>query len=104
MPACEILDTDTAFIVTPDVPGLRKDDIELELKDHHLHVAGNRKRRELGEKDRVLRQERRFGKFRRAFALPDGIDEQQVSARFSDGVLEIVLPKAAVAGRKITVN
>jgi HSP20 family protein len=104
LPACEIIDSPEAFTVTLDVPGFKREDIELELKDRHLHIVGTRKAPELGERARLLRQERRFGKFHRAFALPDGIDEQHVTARFTDGVLSITLPKTAIVGRKIVVS
>ncbi len=104
LPACEIVDGEKAFVVTLDVPGFQKENIELELKDRHLHVWGQRVARERTEPERVLRQERRFGKFHRTFALPEGIDEEQVTARFLEGVLEITLPKMAVVGRKIVVN
>jgi HSP20 family protein len=104
LPACEIVDSDTSFFVSMDVPGLKRKDIELELRDHHLFVTGNRKAPERSEKQKVLRQERRFGKFSRAYSLPDGIDEQNVTASFSEGVLEIKLPKLAVVGRKISIN
>ncbi len=104
LPACEIVDSDTSFTVSMDVPGLKKEDLELELKDHHLFVTGTRKVPARAEKEKVLRQERRFGKFNRAFSLPDGIDEQNVTATFSEGVLEIKLPKLAVVGRKISIN
>ncbi|MBY0516977.1 MAG: Hsp20/alpha crystallin family protein [Bacteriovoracaceae bacterium] len=104
LPACEIVDSDTSFTVSLDVPGLKKEDLELELKDHHLFITGTRKAPERNEKEKVLRQERRFGKFNRTFSLPDGIDEQNVTANFNDGVLEIKLPKLAVVGRKIAIN
>jgi len=104
LPACEIVDGPEAFTVILDVPGFKNEDIELELKDRHLHIVGTRGARTLGERDRLLRQERRFGKFHRVFALPDGIDEQNVTARNANGVLEITLPKSAVVGRKIVVN
>lgn len=104
MPACEIVDGEKAFTVTLDIPEFRREDIELELKDRHLYITGERKKADRTETDRVLRQERRFGRFTRAFSLPDGIDEQNVSAKFTDGVLEVTLPKTAVVGRKIVVS
>ncbi len=104
LPACEILDTENAYVVALDIPGFKKEDIELELKDRHLHISGTRSSRERSQKDKVLKQERRFGKFHRAFALPEGIDEQNVSAKFTDGVLEVTLPKVEVTSKKIVVN
>jgi len=102
--ACEIVDSVGALTLALDVPGFRKEDIELEIKERHLHVSGTRSTRTRDEKDKVLRQERRFGKFHRAFALPDGIDEQGITAKFSDGVLDITIPKTEVVSRKILVN
>ena len=69
-----------------------------------MHVSGTREANTWGEKDKVLRQERRFGKFHRAFSLPEGINEQAVSAKFTDGVLEITIPKTEVVTRKISIN
>lgn len=102
--ACEIVDSVGALSVSLDVPGFRKEDIELEVKDRHLHVTGTRTFKARDEKDKVLRQERRFGKFHRAFSLPEGIDEQNITAKFTDGVLEITIPKTEVVTRKILVN
>jgi HSP20 family protein len=102
--ACEIVDSVGALTLSLDVPGFRKEDIELEVKERHLHISGTRTPKARDEKDKVLRQERRFGKFHRAFALPDGIDDQNIAARFTDGVLEITIPKTEVVTRKILVN
>jgi HSP20 family protein len=103
-PPCEIVDSPQHYSVALDIPGFRKEDIEIELKDHHLIVSGTRTAKAREETDKVLRQERRYGQFQRIFSLPDGIREEAVSAQFTDGVLEIVLPKAEVAGRKIVIN
>lgn len=102
--ACEIVDSVSALTLSLDVPGFRKEDIELEVKERQLHVSGTRTPKTRDEKEKVLRQERRFGKFHRAFAFPDGIDEQNIAARFTDGVLEITIPKTEVVTRKILVN
>jgi HSP20 family protein len=104
VPACEIVDSVGALTLSLDVPGFRKEDIELEVKDRHLHITGTRTYKARNEKDKVLRQERRFGRFHRAFALPDGIDDQNISAKFTDGVLDITVPKTEVVTRKILVN
>lgn len=104
VPACEIVDSVGALTLSLDVPGFRKEDIELEVKDRHLHISGTRAYQTRDEKDKVLRQERRFGRFHRAFALPDGIDEQGITAKFTDGVLDITVPKTEVVTRKILVN
>lgn len=102
-PACEILDTAKAYRVALDVPGLKKEDIEIELKDRELRVAGVRKSEEYAETDKMLKQERRYGRFQRIFSLPDGIDESSVTAQFEHGVLTITLPKSNVTGRKVVI-
>ena len=103
-PVCEIIDGVDQFVVALDIPGFKKENIEIELKERHLHVSGTRESNTWGEKDKVLRQERRFGKFHRTFSLPEGINEQAVSAKFIDGVLEITIPKVEVVSRKISIK
>ena len=92
-PACEILDQEKFYSIGLDIPGLAKEDIELEVKDNKLHVSGERKMKDQGEKDSVLRSERRYGKFSRVFTLPQNINADAIEARFENGVLEILLPK-----------
>ena len=103
-PACEIVDGEKNFTVSIDVPGFKKEDIEIELKDRHLIVSGTRHAKSREESDKVLRQERRFGRFERVFSLPEGINNQEIRASFQDGVLEVLLPKTEVVGRKIVIN
>lgn len=102
-PACEILDGAKAYRVALDVPGLKKEDIEIELKDRELRVSGVRQSAAFEETDKMLKQERRYGRFQRVFSLPDGIDESGVSAQFEHGVLTITLPKTSVTGRKVVI-
>ena len=81
----------------------KKEDIEIELKDRHLLVTGTRYAIVRPESEKVMRQERRFGQFQRVFSLPEAISEQNISAKFEDGVLEITIPKMEVASRKIRI-
>lgn len=76
-----------------DLPGLRKDDIEVTFQDGVLTVRGERKTEQKEEKDgKVVRQERYVGTFERTLRLPEKIDATKVTARFEDGVLELTLP------------
>jgi HSP20 family protein len=100
---CEISETDEVFTVRLDIPGVRKEDVSIELKDRQLHVTGKREKRQLAEGEKWIRQENRFGQFQRSFALPQGIDESRVRAQFVDGVLSIELPKSATLGRRIEI-
>jgi len=92
-PACEILDEEKNFTISLDIPGLRKDEIEIEVKDNHLHVTGERKAQEGQTRENVLRSERRYGKFSRVFSLPQNVNAEAIEARFENGVLDIRLPK-----------
>ena len=92
-PACEILDEEKFYSISMDVPGLRKDDIDLEVKDNRLVVTGERRFEGTVNKDNVLRSERRYGKFSRVFSLPQNVNSDAIEARFENGVLQIALPK-----------
>lgn len=92
-PACEITDAEKSYMISMDIPGLSKEDLEIEIKDDHLYVKGERKAQARGEKENILKSERRYGKFSRAFTLPQNVNADSIEARFENGVLEIVLPK-----------
>lgn len=106
MPPVDIFETDDAFIVTADLPGLTKDDLEIDLENNLLTVSGER-RFEKGTEDsgtKFRRVERAYGSFRRSFNLPSSVDAGKVEATFKDGVLTLNLPKAELAkARKIAV-
>jgi HSP20 family protein len=90
-PQCEIIDEEKSYSISLDIPGLSKEDIELEVKDNHLFISGERKTTNSG-KD-VLRSEKKYGKFSRIFALPKNVNTDGIEARFANGVLEVILPK-----------
>lgn len=92
-PACEIIDGEKSYAISLDVPGLRKEDIDIEVKDNHLHISGERKAETKTDKNNVLRTERRYGKFSRVFSLPKNVNSDAIAARFDNGVLELTLPK-----------
>ena len=99
-PQCEILDSEKSYGVSLDVPGLKKEDIEIEVKDNHLYVTGERKLETRTEKNNVLRNERRYGKFSRVFTLPPNVNADHIEARFEHGVLDIHIPKEEKAQAK----
>jgi HSP20 family protein len=92
-PACEILDEEKFYSIGLDIPGLRQEDLDIEVKDNHLHISGERKVSTKTNKDNILRSERRYGKFSRVFSLPKNINADSIEARFENGVLEVILPK-----------
>lgn len=105
LPAVDIFEEDGAFVVTADLPGLKKDDIDVSIEDNVLTVSGERNFEKSEGEGTFRRVERSYGTFRRSFTLPRGVDAAKVQASFEDGVLTLSLPKTEVAkSRKITVS
>ena len=100
------MERDNEFVVKAEMPGMKKDDIEVSLENGVLTITAETKSEtEEKEGDRVIRQERRYGKFLRSLRLGKEIDEKKVQASYKDGILELVLPKAEeVKPKKIAVN
>jgi HSP20 family protein len=96
-PAVDVAEDDKAYHITAELPGLGEKDIEVNLSGDMLTISGE-KRDEREEKDKSYHfSERRYGSFRRSFALPQGVDRDKVEARFKNGVLSLTLPKTADA-------
>ena len=105
MPPVDIYETEDAFTATADLPGLKKDDIDISLEDNTLTVSGERTWGSDDENGTFRRVERAHGKFSRSFSLPSGIDVTKLDASFKDGVLTLTMPKSEMAKvRKITVS
>ena len=90
-PAFDISETETAYVLRGDIPGVPQKDIEVRVEDGVLTVRGERKRQDASV--RYSRNERRYGKFVRRFRLGDTVDTERVKASYVDGVLELPLPK-----------
>ena len=88
-PAYEVNDRGEHYMLSFDLPGLSKDDVSLEIKKDKLHVSGERKS-EFKEGDY---SEKRYGRFERIIALPEGVSDKDLEARFENGVLFIAIPK-----------
>jgi HSP20 family protein len=93
VPAMDLVETEDALVVHADLPGLERDDVTIEIKDGVLNVSGERKSEHTENTDGYYRVERGFGGFSRSLALPKGVDADQVTAEFDNGVLEIRIPK-----------
>lgn len=97
-PACEITESDDHFLMSIDLPGMKKDDIKVEVLDNVLTVSGERKREFASDKnEKVQRFEKSYGFFKRSFTLPTSIEVGKVEAHYEDGVLELYLPKTQAA-------
>ena len=100
VPAVNVAETDVAFEVTLELPGMKPEDVTVEVRGDELRVAGEKKE-ETEEKGKTMhRIERTFGRFERVLPLPAGVRDGEVEAAFNDGVLKIVLPKAPEAKRR----
>ena len=97
LPAIEMTETDKAYKVTVEVPGIDAADIEVNVENDTLVVSGEKKEeREEKERD-FYRSERSYGAFERRIALPPGADADKIKAKAKNGVLAITLPKSAEA-------
>ena len=95
-PAVDVRESEEEIVVYADLPGVDKEDIQLEVKDHTLVLTGKRKQLSNAEEG-WLRREAPYGQFFRAFSLSADVKANQVTANFKSGVLEIHLPKAEEA-------
>ena len=97
----EVAEKNGTYLVTAELPGVKKEDINVTVDGAQVTLAAEVKReKEATENDRLLHTERSFGKVTRTFTLPQELDEAKVEAKFRDGILELALPKKAAAQRK----
>jgi HSP20 family protein len=102
----DVKETGEAYTVDAEIPGVKKDDIQVSIDGNEVAISAQLKS-EIEEKDgeKWLRAERLHGRFERRFALPQEIDDGKASARFTDGVLSLTLPKKqAAAARKVEIS
>jgi HSP20 family protein len=102
----DVTRTDDTYAVKAEMPGVKKDDIQVAIDGNQVTVSGEvRKESEQKKGEEVIRSERYHGKVSRTFALPQEVDEAKVTAKYADGVLNLTLPvKAKAAGRRIAVS
>ncbi|MBI3574535.1 MAG: Hsp20/alpha crystallin family protein [Gammaproteobacteria bacterium] len=106
VPAMDIREREDEYVVRTDMPGVKKEDIQITLENGVLTIAAEtRSEKETKEGGHVLRQERRYGKYVRSLRMGTQVDGDRLKASYKDGVLELVLPKAEAAKpKKITVD
>jgi len=109
VPTVDVVETDDALVLTAELPGLDKDDVDIELEGNVLTLRGEKtdEIEKEGEKaDRRMRiWERRYGEFSRSFTLPNTINADGIQAEFAKGVLTVHLPKTVEAqGRRIAIT
>lgn len=104
MPSVDIYETKDAICVRAEIPGVEKGAVNVEVRDGVLTLRGERKFEKEIKEENYHRIERSYGTFHRSFSLPSSVDEEKVTARMNDGVLEVDLPKKEQAKpRQITI-
>jgi HSP20 family protein len=95
IPNLDVFEKDNRLIARVDLPGMKREDIKVEVNEGYLAISGERKKEVEEKKENLYRCEREYGTFHRAFALPEGTRADAVKATFENGVLEVSVPLAA---------
>ena len=107
MPAVDVTETETEFLLSADMPGLDKKDVSIDIHDGVITIKGESAIDYEKSTDDYRIRERQLGSFNRSFRLPDNVNEVKVAAKFKNGVLMITLPKAKEVlpeGRRIKIS
>ncbi|HHN64489.1 MAG TPA: Hsp20/alpha crystallin family protein [Nitrospirae bacterium] len=99
-PSVDIFEEGDDVVVKAELPGMKKDDIDVTLSDDTITISGEKKREEKVEKKNYYRYERSFGSFSRSFRLPVDVQADKAKATFKDGILEIRIPKTEEAKKR----
>ena len=94
-PVVDLFEKDDHFVIKAELPGVKKDDIKIDLKDRILTLSGERSYDNEAKEENYYRKERIYGKFQREFTLPADVDAEKIQAEYKDGVLSIEVPKPA---------
>lgn len=100
VPRVDVFEKNGDLVVKAELPGVKKDDIHVEMDEGDLVIRGERSAESEVKEDDYYRMERSYGSFLRRLALPDGVDAGQVKATFTDGVLEVIVPKPVAAAKE----
>lgn len=93
VPQVDLSETENEYVLQADLPGLRREDVELVCVDNTVNLKGERRHEVKEEASGYHRTERRYGAFQRSFEIPGGFEPDKVTAAFEDGVLTVHLPK-----------
>lgn len=99
-PSFDVTETKDAFMFKADVPGVKKEDLEITTTGNRIQISGKRESEEEKKTDTVYTYERQYGSFTRSFTLPNGADVEHAKSDLKDGVLTLVVPKLAEAQSK----
>jgi HSP20 family protein len=102
----DVEENDKAYVVKAEIPGVKKEDIDIQIDGNVVSISAESKReKKVEEKGKVLRSERYYGAMLRSFSLAQDVDQAEATAKYTDGILELTLPKRATsAAKKLTVK
>jgi HSP20 family protein len=100
MPDMDLFEREGNLVVRADIPGMKREDLEVKIEGETLVVHGYREEKEQAKEKDYHHSERRTGAFTRTVALPDGFNPEAIEATCKDGVLEVTIPKPAAAESK----
>lgn len=104
-PSVDTIEKDNAVEIRAELPGIKKDDISIDVRGNVLTLSGERNYDEDVNEENFYRKERFYGKFQRAFTLSDNVDADNIDAHFDEGILKITVPKTEESQKKqITVH
>ncbi len=93
IPSVDVAETETQFEIAAELPGMKKEDIKVDLENGRLSISGERSFKNEEDGKNYHRVETHYGSFSRSFYLPDSIDESSVKAKYEDGILNITIEK-----------
>ena len=99
-PVVDVYETDQELVVKAELPGVKKENVEVTIRDNALHIRGEKKEEKEEKTESYHRVERVYGKFERVIPLPTDVKVEAAKAEFKDGVLEIRIPKAESSKEK----
>jgi HSP20 family protein len=92
-PHVDVREREDYYLISVDLPGINKNQVNVECQDGRLRISGERSREDTKNDEHFHRTERSWGSFERSFQLPSDVEEENIQARFEDGVLEVMIPK-----------
>jgi HSP20 family protein len=105
MPSFDVKEKADAYVFTADMPGIRREDLDIQLAGNRLSISGRREVESSEQEGQIYSQERSFGTFTRSFTLPEEVESGKVVAELRDGVLHLMVPKSPeVRPQKITIG
>lgn len=104
LPRADVQETEKGYLISVSLPGVRKEDVKVDVRDDMLTISGERKEESEEKGKGWLRRETSYGTFSRSFVLPDGMHPEEIKASYHDGVLKLSIPKPQGGGRSRGVN